>query len=412
MVDAEDITRWERRMPHAVLMMLGLASVIAFATAGLFDVQTPAWLAVQTVLVLVAGCWSWWWTILHPDWRHDPDKMAIHFAGRTVVAFILVWINPFYGIFAWVGYLDLGEIRHPLHRVFGMFAVAATLAGSQSGGFPLAGVVQWAIFMVLLAVNVGLFLLLEHLQAQLGRRADEQVAMIEELARLNEDLERTARENAELYNTVVEQAREAGILDERQRLSREIHDTIAQSLAGALAQLQAAGSSGEPNARVERATGLVRSALGEARRSVLDLSPEPLSSTGLAEAVTTLVEEWRSDHSTPARVIVTGNVRALHPEVEATVLRVAQEALANVGKHADAQRVGLTLTYDTGQIALDVRDDGVGFDPADGVGATSFGLRGMHQRAARLNGILNVETCPGGGTAISLHLPALPKEPA
>lgn len=236
--------------------------------------------------------------------------------------------------------------------------------------------------------------------------------MIEQLERLNEDLERTARANAELQNTVVKQAREAGILDERQRLAREIHDTIAQNLAGALAQLQAAQSSGEATARVERAIKLVRGALGEARRSVLDLSPEPLSSTGLAEAVTTLVDDWGRDHSPQAHVIVTGNVRALHPEVEATILRVAQEALANVGKHANAERVGLTLTYDTDQIALDVRDDGSGFDPAGGVSTTSFGLRGMRQRAARLNGILNVETCLGSGTAISLHLPALPKEAA
>ncbi|WP_185975697.1 sensor histidine kinase [Tessaracoccus rhinocerotis] len=393
-------------------MLLGLASLIASATASLFGVHTPTWLIVQAVLVLAVGSWSWWWTIAHPHWRRDPDRMAIHFAGRSIVAFILTWINPFFGIYAWVGYLDLGELKHPARRRLGMFAVAVTLAGSQSGGFPIAGVLQGAIFLVLLAVNIGLVLLLDHLQAQIRRRTEEQVAMIEQLGRLNEDLESAARENAELHKTVVEQAREAGILDERQRLAREIHDTIAQSLAGALAQLQAVQSSGEPNARVERATALVRSALGDARRSVLDLSPEPLSSTGLAEAVMTLVEEWRGDHSPQARVIVTGNVRALHPEVEATVLRVAQEALANVGKHADADRVGVTLTYDTDQVVLDVRDDGSGFDPAGDVGSTSFGLRGMRQRADRLNGILNLETCPGSGTAISLHLPALPKEAA
>lgn len=412
MVNGDDSTRWEQRTPYVVLILLGLASVIAFATARLFDVHTSAWLTVQGVLVLLVGLWSWWWTIRRPQWRHDPDKMAIHFTGRTIVAFVLTWINPFFGIYAWVGYLDLGHLKHLRRRRLATLAVAITLAGSQSGGFPLAGAVQWAIFAVLLIVNVGLVLLLDHLQSQIGRRTEEQKTMIAELERVNKDLERTARENTELHNTVVEQAREAGILDERQRLAREIHDTIAQSLAGALAQLQAAQSSGETTARVERATRMVRSALGEARRSVLGLSPEPLSSTGLAEAVTTLVDEWGKDHFPQAHVIVTGNVRALHPEVEATVLRVAQEALSNVGKHAAAQRVGLTLTYDAERIALDVRDDGLGFDPDNGVGATSFGLRGMQQRAARLNGILNVETCPGNGTAISLHLPALPTEAA
>lgn len=412
MVNRDISARWEQRTPQAVLVLLGLASVIAFATAPLFNVHTSTWLIVQVGLVLLAGFWSWWWTIHHPHWRQDPERMAIHFAGRTVLAFALSWINPFFGIYAWVGYLDLGDLKHPTRRRLGVLAVAITLAGSQSGGFPLAGALQWAIFVVLLVVNVGLVLLLDHLQSQIGRRAEEQASMIAELGRVNGDLERTVRENAELHQRVVEQARATGILDERQRLAREIHDTIAQSLAGALAQLHAAQSSGETSARVGRATALVRSALGEARRSVLGLSPEPLSSTGLAEAVTTLVDEWNRDHPPQAHVIVTGNVRALHPEVEATVLRVAQEALSNVGKHAAADRVGVTLTYDTEQIALDVRDDGLGFDPDNGVGVTSFGLRGMQQRAARLNGILNVETCPGNGTAIYLHLPALPKEAA
>ncbi|NLT25465.1 MAG: sensor histidine kinase, partial [Microbacteriaceae bacterium] len=402
----------ERRVPHAVLALLALASATAFSTARFFDVGTPWWLAVQAALVVAAAAWSWWWTIRRPRPRQTGTTTAIHFTGRTIAAFALTWINPFFGIYAWAGYLDLGRLERPWQRRVGMVAIAVTLAGSQSGGLPPDGPLGWMLLGALLVVNLGLALVVERLQAEMGRRAEEQAAMIAELGRVNRHLERTAQENAELHGTVVEQARRAGVLDERQRLAREIHDTIAQSLAGALAQLQAAQSGGAANPRVDRATDLVRSALAEARRSVLDLSPAPLSSTGLAEAVVALVDDWREDHSPTARVIVTGDVRALHPEVEATVLRVAQEALANVGKHADAERVGLTLTYDADQIALDVRDDGAGFDPAVEAGATSFGLRGMRQRATRLNGALNVETRPGSGTAISLHLPALPQEAA
>ena len=104
--------------------------------------------------------------------------------------------------------------------------------------------------------------------------------------------------------------------------------------------------------------------------------------------------------------------RTLHPEVEATLLRITQESLSNVGKHADATRVGVTLTYDDDEVILDVRDDGVGFDPTAPERPTSFGLRGMRQRADRLAGALDVETAPGAGTAVCVRLPALERSAA
>src|SRR5690606_11045997 len=209
-------------------------------------------------------------------------------------------------------------------------------------------------------------------------------------------------------------AREAGVQQERQRLAQEIHDTIAQSLAGVLAQLQAADGERDLEAvrrRVARASSLAREALGEARRSVMDLAPEPLSVGTLADAVTDLVRSRGQERRVRADVVVAGEPRPLHREVEATVLRIAQEALANVAKHAGATRVGVTLTYDD-EVVLDVRDDGRGFDDAAPRPATSFGLRGMRQRADRLAGELAIETEPGGGTAVSVRLPALERTAA
>jgi signal transduction histidine kinase len=110
----------------------------------------------------------------------------------------------------------------------------------------------------------------------------------------------------------------------------------------------------------------------------------------------------------PAAVTATGVPRPLHPEIESTVLRVTQEALSNVDKHAAAGRVGLTLSYMDDEVTLDVRDDGVGFVPAPGPG---FGLPGMRRRVQRLAGTLHVESEPGGGTAISAALPAVPSPP-
>ena len=115
-------------------------------------------------------------------------------------------------------------------------------------------------------------------------------------------------------------------------------------------------------------------------------------------------------------VETTGEARALHPEVEVTLLRVAQEALANVAKHAGASRAGVTLSYMEDVVSLDVRDDGVGFAAAEGrreprqarsPAGSGFGLVAMRQRVSRLAGQLEIESEPGAGTAVSASLPAI-----
>ena len=132
---------------------------------------------------------------------------------------------------------------------------------------------------------------------------------------------------------------------------------------------------------------------------------------------------WSATSGVTAEVETTGEARALHPEVEVTLLRVAQEALANVARHAGASRAGVTLSYMEDVVTLDVRDDGVGFTvPANGdQAATSeaggsppqggFGLIAMRQRVDRLAGQLEIESEPGAGTAVSASVPAIPLGP-
>ena len=126
---------------------------------------------------------------------------------------------------------------------------------------------------------------------------------------------------------------------------------------------------------------------------------------------------WSATSGVAGEVETTGDARALHPEVEVTLLRVAQEALANVAKHAGASRAGVTLSYMEDVVSLDVRDDGAGFTPAnpsDGSRANGsmadggFGLVAMRQRVHRLAGQLEIESEPGAGTAVSASLPAIP----
>src|SRR5439155_8263315 len=151
--------------------------------------------------------------------------------------------------------------------------------------------------------------------------------------------------------------------------------------------------------------------LTEARRSVDALRPEPLETARLSDAMTSEAGRWSTLHGVPVQVTTTGTVRPLPPDVEVALLRTAQEGLANVAKHAQAARVGLTLSYMDHEVALDVRDDGRGFDPAEAKGfdpaeAKGFGLVAMRQRIEALSGTLQVESEPGAGTAISASIPA------
>jgi signal transduction histidine kinase len=194
-------------------------------------------------------------------------------------------------------------------------------------------------------------------------------------------------ENAGLHAQLLAQAREAGVLDERQRMAREIHDTLAQGLTGIITQLEATERAGRRpeqwRRHLDQARALARESLAEARRSVQALRPEPLEEAGLPDAIAHMARRWSETSVVEFSFATTGEPRPLLAELEMTLFRVAQEALANVAKHAAATKVGLTLSYMDDAVLLDVRDDGVGFTPvpAGGNGHTGdgqgFGLDAM-----------------------------------
>jgi len=275
-----------------------------------------------------------------------------------------------------------------------------------------------AAYLVMVAVSAGLALGFSRWGEVTTSQNEQRKRIIVELAEANAKLEAAMAENAELQARLLAQAREAGTLDERQRMAREIHDTLAQGLTGIITQLQAARhAEGRPDdwrRHLDNAADLARESLAEARRTVQAVGPEPLEGTGLPDALADVVARWSELHGVQTEVHTTGTVRPLHPEVEVALLRTAQEALANVARHAAASRVGLTLSYLADLVTLDVRDDGVGFDP-DGVGAADgdggFGLTVMRQRVGRLAGTLEIESEPGAGTAVFAGVPAIPREP-
>ncbi|MGV9306460.1 MULTISPECIES: sensor histidine kinase [unclassified Nonomuraea] len=209
------------------------------------------------------------------------------------------------------------------------------------------------------------------------------------------------------------QNKTVGVLEERARLAREIHDTLAQGLSGIITQLEAAEQAmpeqGRPDLpavrrRIALAKELARDNLQEARRSVDALRPGPLQEAHLDAALAQVAERWSRTSEVSATVTVEGTPRPLTAEVGATLLRAAQEGLSNAAKHARADRVAITLTYMDDEVTLDVFDDGTGFDP--GAHGSGYGLAAMRERARGVGGTLTVESAPGEGTALCLRIPS------
>ncbi len=228
-----------------------------------------------------------------------------------------------------------------------------------------------------------------------------------------------ALENLRLVEEARRAGRQAGVLRERQRMAHEIHDTLAQGFTSIVMNLEAAegdvpATSSRAQHHLEQARLTARESLTEARRLVWALRPEPLENASLPEALQRLAGRWTEESGISATVSTTGTPHPLPSEVEATLFRVAQEALNNVRKHArGVSRAALTISYMGDTVALDARDDGAGFDPAREVekkrdrDSGGFGLKGMRERVEGAGGILSIESAPGEGSTLAVELPVV-----
>jgi signal transduction histidine kinase len=388
----------------APYFLLGLGSLLALATA---DQIMPSSREQITacVLVGVALLLQLWWSRSGRLHRGPNAVSVTYYAIRWAIAAVLTMLSGFFAFYVAAGYYDADEvIPGRRRRRLALFACSIPIASAQTGSFPPEGRTGWLAFAGLLVANNALVTVAKHLADQQEARSTARAVTIAELERAHE-------ENAALQAQLLVQAREAGIADERRRLAAEIHDTIAQGLTGIIAQLQVVANSSDPasvKAHVGRATDLARHSLGEARRSVQNLAPAGLSSDGLPEALRKTVDQWSERTGVPAEFTLTGTAQHLHGEFSATVLRITQEALANVSKHAAATRAGVTLSFMDDEVTVDIRDDGKGFDPlalSARTGTGGFGLDGMRARAERIAGSLTVESEPGFGTAVSARIP-------
>jgi signal transduction histidine kinase len=366
-----------------VFFYLLLAYATIEATTGAS--QSTASKAVRLALAAALGVWYWTWLVAR---SRTPRRDLVYLVGAVglwapLIALDPVFLNLGFGVLA---PFCLHDLRH------GAAVVLVVTAGwiwqlTQEGG-----AVPWPAVIAVCVFAAGTLLSVAYI-GTIVRQSRERQRLIEQLQATRAELAAAERQ--------------AGTLAERQRLARDLHDTLTQGFASVVLLLEAAEESlatGRPVDRhIEQALRSARDNLAESRRVVWALRPRPLAEQSLPQALQELTGRLGEETGLRAETVVTGTARPLPAEVEEALLRIVQEALANVRKHAAASRVTVTLSYLDDLTMLDVHDDGIGFEHAATVAAAGagLGLHAMAERVAALGGSLAVESAPGEGATIA-----------
>ncbi|SMD24373.1 sensor histidine kinase [Kibdelosporangium aridum] len=400
------ITEGDAHRARWIYTGIAYAALLAAVTWSLVDRRAAPQPLLTVALSVVAAIWiaaiaKWW-----PVWPRDRVWAVVAYLGLLATSTALISTSDSFSSYVWIGFPYAFAFFPARWAVFAVTANAISTFVIQEGAF------ETSPYVVMMAV-AGPVIFAGWVA---GLESERRKQAISQLTETNERLAKAMEENAGLHAQLLVQAREAGVLDERQRMAREIHDTLAQELAALIRQLHAANRVREQPEKwqhhMDQVQLLAERGLSEARRSVQALRPAPLENSRLPEAIAEMARNWSQASGVPVRTETTGTPEPLIPGIEVALFRVAQEALANIAKHAGATRAGITLSYMDDVVLLDVRDDGVGFEPdAAGPGdASGYGLGTMRQRLLGVGGTLEIESTPGEGTAIGASVPAIRAE--
>jgi signal transduction histidine kinase len=391
-----------------VTLHVGFAVLLGVATLGLLsgggvNGSRYGWAALAAVLagVYLAG------TLAEKRFAagksgFDPRRYAVLWLGIVTVLWVMLLAGS--ADFSWVAFplffLHLHVLPRPVALVNIALLTAAVIASQWAASgqpVPHVAVVLGPVVGAAFSVVTGLA------YRALYRDAEDQRRVADELRRTRADLARTQHD--------------AGVLAERERLAREIHDTLAQGLSSIVLVARAAEKSlrdGDPATAGERLALVQQTAaenLAEARHFVRGLASPQLQESSLVDALRRLCDETGAlaaarGSGLRCRLQVEGGPAELPQPYTVALLRAAQASLANVREHAHAGTAVVTLAFLGDEVTLDIFDDGVGFDPAapqpDGRG---FGLRSLQERVAMLGGSLDLESAPGEGTVVAVRLP-------
>lgn len=373
---------------HAITLALSVVTAVRAAVDG-----APLWLAILCALAFLA-CYG-----------AGGLRLARATSARSVV-----WVLVLTGV--WIASLAVSAefvwLLFPLilvggHMLRAGWAIAYTALVIAIAVFaPLAHGGSLTTAAVIGSVIGGLFGLgIARGYTTLLRDAAERRRLIATLVQSQDEM-------AALQDELARSQRDAGATAERTRLSRDLHDTIAQDLSSIALLARSAAASADP-ATLEQIERLARSGLEDTRRIVHALAPSQLEDGAIVEAVRRIAEGFAADTGLAVTVEADPALPALGSAVDVALLRTAQSAIANVRRHAHATRLTITISDMGDSVRMDIADDGRGFDVRAwerGVGSSdSYGLAAMRARLRELGGGLDVESEPGGGTVLSAHVP-------
>ena len=361
------------------------------------DPNAPLWMGLLLAAVLVL--WNWQGLRLtfkgHDDWDRQTRQRFIVIMGDVVLWYVLLTISDaFYFVLFGFGLIFyLLPIRYAAFAALSItLAVIYQQVAESVEGLRLTDPLIWVFGLTgVSAVVMGMWI--SAIVGQSIRRRD-----------LIIQLEQTQAELAAAEHR-------SGILEERQRLAREIHDTLAQGFTSIVMHLEAADQAlaGNPDTlkkHMDRARETARNSLDQARRVVHDLRPDLLEQFSLPDALKRVAARWSEATDIKTTTTITGDLIPLHPNIEVTLLRAAQESLNNIHKHAQATRVQLTVSYMGDVIILDVKDNGIGLNNAPKSPLSGgYGLRAMEERVKHYGGSVELESDPGDGTTVVVTIP-------
>lgn len=403
-------TRWLRRGLDVLLVGL-----LVLALAGALATGTGRGVVAVAVGAALLALYALGRRRLPPPVDVRAPRGAWWPAGAWVVGLVVLWVA-----------LCLASVT-AVWVAFPLMFVAMHVLGPRRG-IAGVGVIVVLVVAVMWAYTANVALPFVLGPAIGGAVAVVVVLALEAVVRESQERQRTLDELVRARGELAAAERERAVAGERERLAREIHDTLAQGFSSVELLLRAAGTAldagdtSRAHGYVEQSREVARHNLEEARRVVRALGPADLASPDAASSSpsSNLVAALhrvaaRAGGTTEVRVLVSGDPAPLPTQVEAALLRVAQSALGNVERHAGATRATVTLSFlagpgDDDAVALDVVDDGRGFDVA-GAGARppgeagGFGLGAMRSRVEALGGTLSVESAPGAGTAVAAWVP-------
>ena len=391
------LSEWKplSELPFMLFLTLVFLFIYAWTVVSVSRIREPVLLILFTALFLIHLILHW----LVIGWMMKRWNLWIYLALQTTIVFILssmtASIGPLIGLYMGLIGVSVGMFRGTRRIALAVFVVLAASGLNYFGIVGGSGMLWWALAVGPMSLFVVIYVVLYSRQAAAREKAQQ---LLGELAAANRRLTEYADRIEDLTLT-----------GERQRMARELHDTLAQGLAGLVLQLEAADlhlAGGRPEraqAIIQQAMARARATLSDSRRAIDGLrKPAP---EDLEEAVRAEAAHFESAGGAPCALdfSVSGT---LSEEAQDLALRAVAEGLTNVARHAKAKRAWVKLRGDATMLTVEIGDDGAGFDPArDPLREGHYGLTGLRERARQAGGELEIESSAGKGSMLRMKIP-------